>query len=187
VSACHISYIPARLHTDGREDLTCFEIGEVLYRRCPPKIKDSPFEDISLVDLSVNREGPKSVAPLCEPTDVLYNFTPEKRGGERIEGEVAVALVIRELTPESKYVYSTQVPDNAPDTNVCIMELVHKKELCNYAHCAFELRLNGELVTFENYKASLGAKEHRHLRTKCRFELANMIVTEAVWLIWPED
>lgn len=183
---CSVSYIPTRLHTNGRADLPAFEVGEKLYRRCPPKAQESPFESISLVDLSVNRTGPGAVAPLCQPTDVLYNFTPAQRPGERIEGEVVVALEIRELT-ETAYTYLARLPDQQEvDLPVCRMDLAHRAEPCNFAHCAFELRLNNELVTFENWSVGLGLKKYRHLRTLCRTELARMLIKGEVWITWPD-
>lgn len=186
MGSCAISYIPVHLHASGRPDLPVFEVGERLFRRCPESGQEKPFSAISLVDISVNREGPAALAPLCYRDDVLFNFNPtEKQPGQRIAGQVAVELVFKELVPHGSYEKASTEP-TAVNTEApvftCIIRLLHKQEECNYAHCAFEMRLDGEEVTYANYKQSLGAKgpAFSKLRDWCRQELGKMYVRQEV-------
>lgn len=177
---CSLPQIPARLHASGRPVLPFFEVGEWLYRRCKPAEVANPYATISLTDLSVNRTGPAEVAPLCEAQDVLRNFSHSDTK-EWIEDQVAVAMVIKEVNQGRTYRYeATQTIGEIVDT--CILELTHAQEPCNYSHSAFKLFLNGDEVTFDNYKSTLGEKKCRKLRDQCRFELSKMIVKNEVWL-----
>lgn len=179
---CSLPQIPARLHANGRPELPLFEIGEQLYRRCKPVEVENPFASLSLVDLSVNRTGPADIAPLCEEVDVLRNFSSENEE-EWIQNEVAVSMVIKELNEVGTYSYVTTLPDGGvPVTDTCVLTLAHDQIPCNYAHSAFQLRLNGKEVTFGNYKDSLGDKKYRKFRDKCRFELGKMIIKGEIWL-----
>lgn len=182
MSSCFIAYIPERLHTRDRPDIPSFELGERLYRRCPEADSEKPFSSISLVDISVNRAGPASLAPLCQPDDVLFNFSPsEKQPGERITGEVVIELTVVELTNSTYEQAKTEQPA-ATAAITCVIRLLHKKEPCNYAHCAFVLKLDGEEVTFENYKQGLGGKgaAYSRLRDWCRQELGKMYLRQEV-------
>lgn len=194
VDGCQIPYIPTRLHTGSRVGISNFELGELIYRRLPERIISNPF-GISLADISVNRKGLSSEPPLCEREDVLYNTTPEKKPGERID-EAIITLIIKRLTPELVYKFISRpdpkvLPPNAPvhpnrltqeeiDNTVCVMELIHKPIPCNYSHCAFEIRLNGEEVTMDNYNQTLGLKKYSEVRDKLRIELVEMILTEEI-------
>ena len=198
MDTCPIPYIPCRLHAGDKPDIPEFEVGEKLYRRCPEAVWDKPFSTISLVDISINRAGPTSVAPLCEPEDVLFNFNQtEKQPGERIVSEVCRELVVKEIdgtgtarkkvsVPKLPVIQSTATPTGITQTTEeapppeCVIRLLHKKEVCNYAHCVFELRLNGVEVTFRNYKEGLGAKsrELSALRDLCRQELGKMFLSQ---------
>lgn len=203
MDTCPIPYIPCRLHAGDKPDIPEFEVGEKLYRRCPEAVWDKPFSTISLVDISINRAGPAAIAPLCEPEDVLFNFNQtEKQPGERIVGEVCRELVVKELhtsgtaqktvsVPQTSVkpvaaskavaaqVAATQPDEKAPPIE-CVIQLLHKKEVCNYAHCVFELKLNGVEVTFKNYKEGLGAKSRdlSALRDLCRQELGKMFLSQ---------
>lgn len=181
---CDIPYIPVRLHTAGRPDLPAFSIGELLYRRSPNPA--SPFDGISLVDLSVNRQG-SAQAPLCEPDDVLFNFNPGNNKGPRLKEHIVI-LEIKELTPERIYEkeqkYPLQIEEYALVHN-CRMRLCHRKEECNYAHCAFEIFFDGVEMTFGNYKQHLG--KHKQLRTWCKNELAKMIIKREVRINWEDS
>lgn len=198
MNTCPIPYIPCRLHAGDKPDIPEFELGEKLYRRCPEASWEKPFSTISLVDISVNRAGNTSTGPLCEPEDVLYNFNQTaKQPGQRIVGEVCRELVVKELHSSGTALKIVSVPPlpvkqatgpqtGAPQATVaaplpeCVIRLLHKKEACNYAHCAIELKLNGEEVTFQNYKAGLGAKsrEIAALRDMCRQELGKMFLMQ---------
>jgi hypothetical protein len=185
VEECSLLQIPPRLHANGRAALLRFEVGERLYRRCKPDEIENPFAKISLVDLSVNREGPKEVAPLCEPQDVLRDFSAESAEEWLPAGEVAVALEVMEVNEEGTYRYESELPGSpAPATATCVLQLAHDQEPCNYSHSAFKLFLNADEVTFDNYdeKEGLGAKKYRKFRTQCRFELGQMLLKGQIWL-----
>lgn len=198
---CEIPYIPARLHTGDRAEISTFEVGELIFRRTPQSLANNPF-GISLVDISVNRKGLSGMSPLSEGNDVLYNVTPEKYSGEFIDGLITT-LVIRSLTEKSTYKFIAKpakktLPPNAESSpnrlnqeeinnTVCEMELCHKPTPCNYAHCAFEIKLNGQEVTYENYKSTLGHKKYTEVRDKVRLELVEMMLTEEIEVRIPND
>jgi len=185
VEECSLPRIPSRLHCSGRPALPSFEVGELLYRRCKPDEIENPFAKISLVDLSVNREGPKDVAPLCEPQDVLRDFSAEANQDWLPTDEVAVALEIMQVNEEGTYRYQSELPGNpAPATATCVLQLAHDREPCNYSHSAFKLYLNGVEVSFSNYEETdgMGANKYRKFRTQCRFELGRMLIKGQIWL-----
>jgi hypothetical protein len=177
--ACLLTYIPEYLHTNEREPITEFYLHEHLYRRCSPEEKENPFAKISLVDLSVNRRGSKENI-LCSPSDVLYNMNPDiNNNKEQVENQVVVILEIFEIATCNTYDKLLTHGNNS-----CIIYLRHKPESCNYAHAAFELYYNGKELTFDNYKTLLGTNAQNKLRTKCRQELATMILREEVRIHW---
>lgn len=147
-----------------------------MYRRCKPEEKENPFGHISLVDLSVNRQGTTEL--LSEAKDVLLNTSPtEKKPQQRFSELAIVTLEIKELAGCGTYDKAELIGEN-----FCIIYLVHRPEPCNYAHAAFEIYYNGREVTFNNYKKTLG--KNNKLRTWCKQQLANMIVKEEVRLNW---
>lgn len=184
--SCQIPYIPERLHINNRPHVGEFFYGEILYRRCPKDKVKNPFDGISLVDLSVNRQGAPLDEPLCEPGDVLFNMVPENGKGERLD-EAVVPLKILELDEEKQYLKSQSATTSGevPVTNNCTIHLRHKVEPCNYAHAAFEVYYNGEEMTFDNYKQTL--KKNTLLRTWCKNEISKMILHEEVWINWPNE
>lgn len=179
---CSLPRIPDHLHSKGRPDLPLFEVGEYLYRRCKPLEVEDPFATVRLTDLSVNRQGPTNNRPLCEPEDVLRDFSVDAQR-DWIEEQKAIALTIKEVNEQATYRYETSLVDDAGKvTAVCVMVLVHDQEPCNYAHCAFQLWFNEEEVTRENYKKGFGRNQYNDLRDRCKFQLARMIKKRAVWL-----
>ncbi len=182
---CSLVRIPLRLHSKGRTALPRFEVGERLYRRCKPEEIENPFAKLSLADLSVNREGPKEVAPLCEPQDVLRDFSVQASQDWLTTDEVAMALEVMQVNEEGTYRYQLELPGApAPATATCTLQLMHDQEPCNYSHSAFKLYLNDIEVSLANYEAAegMGAKKYRRFRTQCRFELGRMIIKGQIWL-----
>ena len=148
--------------------------------------RGNPFDGISLVDLSVNRSG-LLLEKLSEPADVLFNMTPENQKGEMLNEEV-VHLRISELDENNQYKKAetrTKEINGITTTNSCLLHLRHKKEECNYAHCAFEVIYNSVEMTYENYSKHL--KKDTVLRSWCKNEIAKMIVKEEVWINWPGE
>lgn len=174
--ACLLNYIPQHLHANDRPNIAEFNIGEFLYRRCKIEEIDNPFDSLSLVDISVNRQG-FGENILSTPEDVLYNTSQEKYPAlQRFDMHVSY-LEIEELNDQLAYEKS-----NAIEHNECTILLRHKKEECMYCHCAFEIYYNGTEMTWENYKDSLG--RNSKLKTWCKLELSKMIMKEAVRINW---
>lgn len=196
---CHIPYIPKYLHSDGRQNIDEFYLEELLFRRCNRGRRQDPFDDISLVDLSMNRGGPPNGQHLCKDEDVLYNTTPEDGKGEKYDMDVSY-LRIKELDSDGHYrkelSHTQENQGQLPIQASCLIRLRHKMEECNYPHSAFEfyyggVEETGTEVTFANYKTTLGRQNRAHsaLRTMCKHEISKMIVREEVRINWniPED
>ena len=52
---CNLHYIPTKLHTNDKPIIDKFEIGEKLFYRCKPELLCKPYDNISLRDISHNR------------------------------------------------------------------------------------------------------------------------------------
>lgn len=182
---CTLSYIPSHLHTSGRPDLNYFSIGEFLFRRCKEGNKYNPFDEISLIDISLNRRGPDPENILSDPEDVLFNTNPGNGKGEIINESIAY-LEIKELDEnngyDKSYTHETITASGEKINNICRIILKHDKTPCIYAHCAFKIFLNGIETTFLNYKTGLGKQSQ--LRIWCKNELAKMYIKQEVRLNW---
>lgn len=183
---CGLNYIPNHLIQNGRVPLGSFSIGEYLYFRCEESVKFNPFDNISLVDLSNNRSGTPTNF-LSHPEDVLYNTNPSVLKPDQKFNLSIACLEIVELNENSNYVKEFKEPVTLPipnpsniQQNICVINLMHKPIECNYSHCAFEFHFNNTEVTFANYKATLGAKANKIIRTKCKNEISKMIIKEVL-------
>jgi hypothetical protein len=171
VNICDLPHIPERLHTKERPALEEFFIEEELYWRCKPEI-DLPYQEISLTEISHNRQG-KSDDSLSISTDVLWN-TDKNKNLEKYEYDVIV-LKIKELHSDFNYIKEFTEAINEEEVSV-IIQLLHDPIACNYAHSIFRYTYKGTLVTFENYKETLGHKRAKKLRTHCKLEFQAMIL-----------
>ena len=186
---CEISYIPKRLHCNGRDNIEHFYIEEKLYRRSKVEETINPFASITLVDISVNRSGPKN-SVLSEPEDVLFNTTPGKYQVEKFGDMAVVALVVKELD-NNKYIKSrskiTPGIAGAQDvTHTCRIELHHDKdEPCIYPHSTFKIFFDDVEQTFDNYNQ--GLNRHKQLRNWCRQEIGRMIERKEVRINTVDD
>lgn len=183
---CNIPYIPEKLHSNDKAEVQVFFVGELLFRRCQEGEIENPFEKISLYDLSVNRSGREGEFSIEE--DVLWNLMPEKVNGERIDASVA-RLVIKELTEDGQYYQTLSHQYQNQEQTVlleCVIELLHDKLPCNYAHCIFQFTFNGTKVERDNYKETLGRKgtAMSELRTRCKHEISKMILRREVRMSW---
>lgn len=177
---CPLDYIPDRLHTNDRQPINEFGLHELLFRRCKLEEKENPFAKISLVDLSVNRQG-EIGEELCKPDDVLFNTHPEEGHIQaRFDDQVIVVLEILEIAPSNTYEKLFE-----EDANNCRIILRHRPDPCNFSHSAFEIFYNQTEVTYENWKNTLG--KNNKLRTKCRQEMAKMILREEVRINWEDE
>jgi hypothetical protein len=188
LEGCALSYIPDRLHTNDRPEIPVFELGEFLFHRCPHEHVKEPFDNISLYDLSTNRQGRKD-EPLCERDDVLFNLNPDNGKGERLNCYINT-LEIKEISPNQTYQKSISHQgkdgDGKPVTHTCDIVLLHDRLPCNYSHSIMRITFNGTIVTQENYKNTLRRKGQyiTELRTKCKLEFEKMILNEEVRITW---
>jgi hypothetical protein len=171
VSICDLPHIPERLHTQQRPVLEEFFIEEELYWRCKPEI-DLPYQEISLTEISHNRQG-NSDNPFSISTDVLWN-TDRNKDFEKYEYDIIV-LKIKELNPDSNYTKEFKEMAGEEELKV-LVQLIHDPIACNYAHSIFRYIYDGLIVTFENYKQTIGHNRTKRLRIHCKLELQAMIL-----------
>ncbi len=169
---CDLPYIPERLHQNGRVSIPSFNVGEFVYRRARPNELENPFAKISLTDISVNRSGRNQ--ELSIPDDVLFSIRNEEDFEVYTDLEICT-LQIKDLNRENQY--AKQFSD---DEDLLTIKLLHDPVECMYAHSVFEIALNNEIVTFDNYANTLKAKRHRKLRSQVRQELATMIIQRTI-------
>ncbi len=175
MQACTLLYIPKRLHSNDRLSIKEFEVGEYLYRRCTKEELSNPFKTISLTELSHNRGGWKSQI-LCNPDDVLYSIL-ESEHFEKYVDKVICTLVIKSLTDDSKYIKQFSQTKDGKEY-IGKIELLHEPEVCMYPHSVFRIWVNGEKITYDNYKETL--KKLNEIRNQIKEELAAMIWTKEI-------
>lgn len=167
---CLLHYIPNRLHTNERQIIDEFEVNENLYKRCNPEDLKNPYRAGTLSELSHNRSGLKEDI-LCNPDDVLYNIKPEEQA-EKYEGLKVCTIRIKDLNNENRYMKTFSEIKNG-ETFKAEIELFHNPIPCMYPHSVFRISLNGQKVTYENYKQTL--KKVHKIRNSIREELSSMI------------
>lgn len=170
---CDLEYIPERLHQNNNPLIETFSIGEFLYRRCSEEELSNPYLKISLTELSHNRS--LSGDNLSYPEDVLFDINDNDI--EVIPDKVVCILIIKSLNEDLKYLKSfdeikNEVPHNA------IICLLHEPEPCMYHHCVFRIILDGVIVTYDNYKATLN--KLNKIKTAIKTEIASMIYTNEI-------
>jgi hypothetical protein len=165
---CKIPYIPSKLHWNGRPIIKEFYLEEELYWRCKPET-DLPYQEISLIDISHNRQGSiKNI--ISDSIDVLWNID-ENKSFEKYEYDIIV-LKIKELLPNNTFVNEFEM-----DGIHISMNLLHEPINCNYSHTIFKfIYQNSVEVTFENYKETLGHKKAKKVRSLCKLKLQAMIL-----------
>lgn len=167
---CLLHYIPNRLHTNDRQIIDEFELNENLYKRCKLEDLKNPYRASTLSELSHNRSGLIEDI-LCNPNDVLYNIEPGGQA-EKYEELKVCTIRIKDLNMENKYKKTFSEIKNGETFNA-IIELFHDPIPCMYPHSVFRIWLNGEIITYENYKQTL--KKMHQIRNSIREELASMI------------
>lgn len=174
--ACQLAYIPEHLRTGNRLPESIFLVGEELYYRTNPDNLERPYDKIKLNDISHNRSFlPKT----CEKNDVLFNIIPGDPN-ERYENKSVITLFIKNLGEETTYIKSFTTNYNA-DLTIKIT-LLHDPIPCMYPHSVFELRLNDEIVNWNNYTKTLGKDNQacNDLREQVRNELTAMMLNEEI-------
>ncbi|OFY20130.1 MAG: hypothetical protein A2W98_12345 [Bacteroidetes bacterium GWF2_33_38] len=173
---CNLAYIPAKLHWNNKKAINEFFLNEELYWRCKEEKFSNPYAEISLADVSINRQG-NPCAPISEPQDALYNLTDSKN--EKYD----CGIIILEIKEISKpYIKKYEDIDGNENIHKLEMELIHDPLNCMYPHSLFKFRLNGQDVTMSNYDSTLkkSNKAISRLRKRCKDELTRMIKTKIV-------
>lgn len=173
---CKLSYIPHYLHLNNKPIIDRFNIGEELYYRCSGFSCKKPYDQISLYDISHNRNfSDKKKFP---KEDVLLNIE-ENQPEERYDSDI-VTLRIDVLGNRSTFVKKIISRDNEDLT--AEIKLIHDPLPCMYPHSVFEVSLGGEIVTRENYKSTLGKSNRtmKNLRSDIRQELTSIIQTGSI-------
>lgn len=167
---CNLDYIPKHLHRVGRSELNDFENEENIFFRIHPKHR-APFENISLADLSFNRDG--GSLKISEESDVLWNTNPDK-DIEKYDWETLSIKIIHYDNSEIVESPSLKIRFNS---NFVCLKLSHNPLECNYAHCDLNFLINGEiLVTKENYEETFKHKKFKKLRQSTRFHLHSAVI-----------
>lgn len=172
---CFLKHLPENLHQKGRKRCNRFYLNEEIYRRCPTHLLENPFASITLSDISLNRQGKPFKTPMSYSDDVLFNTA--NRVGNNVPKfqDSIVILRIRRLLKNGSF--RKTLSDNR---DVLIMDLKHDPLPCNYSHTVFELVLNSVVVTYSNYKETLGKKVYKRLREDCRLQIAKMIIRREI-------
>ena len=171
---CSLEYIPPRLHTNDRNIIDRFQVGEQLYYRCKGLSCTKPYDNISLYDISHNRNFSD---PEKYPTsDVLFNII-EDNDFQQYDMDT-VPLIIRELKEEITF-SKEFVSHSNPDIRASLT-LKHKPVPCMYTHAVMEIILNDVIVTKENYKSTIGRSGaiYKNLRRDIRQELSSILQTK---------
>jgi hypothetical protein len=168
---CNLEYIPKHLHTDDKPVKDVFEIGEKIFYRCKPEILNKPYDNISLQDISHNRNFNDDENYGSE--NVFYNINEHD---ERIkyEGLNFIVFYIKNLS--NNITYSKTINHN---NLKAILTLKHTPEPCMYPHSVIEISINDIVVNKNNYSEILGKKSQTfsHLRGLIRQELTSIIQT----------
>jgi hypothetical protein len=170
LNPCQLTYIPKRLHTNDKEPVEVFNVGEFLYRRCKPEDLLNPYNSISLAEISHNRAGEKLHIVSYE-NDVLINIVKDL-GFERYDNMVVCKIKILDLTANGQYNKSF----NDDKGNVAKIMLLHEPEPCMYPHCVFRVWYNEEVAKMDNKQYT----RNNQIRIKLKHELAGMIYTNTL-------
>lgn len=171
---CNLDYIPPHLHKNDRPTDHYFDLNEELYLRIHPD-HPTPFETITLADLSLNRSGPEN--SLSHPEDVLWNID-ENSINQRYEHEIKCLTICFNSTSTSLEKPCFQ---EEHDENFCLVILEHAPLNCNYSHCDMKFIINEDLViTKENFKNTLGGRVYKTLRRKLRMTLHEAVVQKKI-------
>lgn len=149
---CELEYIPKHLRSYDKSAVDQFEKGELLFRRCNPNELKYPYKTISLVDISHNRNFNDSTYSL---EDVLWNTDP-KTSLENYENK-EIAIIELNLSPQEQTI-NVNLQSKRDSGLALEVTLVHTPVACMFPHCAFEIKFNGEVVSWDNYDETLNIK-----------------------------
>lgn len=169
---CPLEYIPTHLHTESKPLVEEFVVGEQLYYRCKGEFCKKPYDNISLYDISHNRNF--NSPDLYNKEDVLYNILPDDPL-ERYENLNISTLVITKITNDITYIKELV---SSFDVNLkVVIKLIHQPVACMYPHCVFEISINNQVITSDNYNDLLNKrnKTYKSLRKSIRQEITSLI------------
>lgn len=173
---CTLPYIPEHLHFKGKPVINIFSIGEKLYYRSKPENLKRPYDNISLRDISHNRNFNND---LYTPNDVLFNteINDEREVYKDLE---VVVLEITEL--QEKTTFKKEIICNQNSEIKILIILKHDPVPCMYPHSVFEISVNDVVVDNGNYDTILGKKNKTYsdLRSEIRQELTLLIQNRIV-------
>jgi hypothetical protein len=157
---CPLTYIPEHLHFKDKSLVPIFSIGEKLYYRSKPENLKKPYDNISLRDISHNRNF---------NDDFLY---PKTEVYDNLE---IVILEIKELQDE--ITYKKEIISVKNNDLKALITLKHSPVPCMYPHSVFEISVNDIIVDHLNYDLVLGKKNkiYSDLRSEIRQELTSII------------
>jgi hypothetical protein len=167
---CQLNYIPERLHTNDREPLQIFIVGEFLYRRCKPEDLSNPYNSVSLAELSHNRAGNERNR-ISEASDVLFNIVLAL-GFERYDDMVACPIRIKDLDQHGQYDKSFSDDKG----NIARIRLLHEPDPCMFPHCVFRVWYNEEVAELDNRNYTRNGK----IRIQLKHELASMLYNQTL-------
>lgn len=169
---CPLIYIPVHLHQLDKPIIPIFEIGEKLYYRSKPENLKRPYDNISLYDISHNRNFNNDL--LFPREDVFFNIdlNDHRKVYENLE---IVTLEIINL--KDNITYHKEIISNFDDTLKVVISLKHSPEICMYPHSIFEISMNEVIIDKENYDKTIGKKNKlfSDLRSEIRQELTLII------------
>jgi hypothetical protein len=170
--SCTLRHIPQRLHSNDRPIINEFVVGEEIYRRCKKEELENPFVNISIADVSVNRQG--KPIEISIPEDVLINIL--ECGAENYNLEICKLKIISLLDNHTFDKKFSEEKDGI--THIAQMKLVHDPHHCMYPHCEFRVWLNNEHLTMSNFSDKL--KKLKVIKAALRQELAKMIIQKEI-------
>jgi len=169
---CNLDYIPLHLHTNDQPIIDQFYIGEKLFYRCKPENLTKPYDNISLYDISHNRDF--NNAQTFTENDVFYNII-EGDLREKYDDLNFISFHIKNLS-KGKHTYIKHL---AIEDLTATIILKHAPVPCMYPHSVLEILINGVVINNENYKTELGKKNQKFstLRNLIRQELSSIVQT----------
>jgi hypothetical protein len=174
---CNLPYIPIHLHSVGKNIINSFSIGEELYYRCNLNECTKPYQNISLYDVSHNRNF--NDCQTYPKDDVLFNIDPNNPE-ERVLGKHINTTLIKSLSINNTFEKSLV---SESDKNITAhIKLIHDPNPCMYSHCVFEISLNQIVINKQNYSSELNKsnKTYKNLRRDIRQELTSIIYSSLI-------
>ncbi len=169
---CPLTYIPEHLHYKNKPIIPAFNIGEKLYYRSKPENLKKPYDNISLRDISHNRNFNNN---LLYPKETVLLNTDLDDEREVYENLKIVILEIREI--QDNTTYKKEVISKKDENIRASITLKHSPIACMYPHSAFEISVNDTIINKQNYDKFLGKKNqiYSDLRSEIRQELTLII------------